>query len=111
MLFLLCRPELVLQQLLRSHAKLLWAPTNYFACGRFVNSSDSVMSVGAAGPLGGDRVAKGEKKPPGSPAVFSGISVALYAPSTLSIRQRSEIPKKVKIKLGGHDGDSVRQKS
>ncbi|MEB4633475.1 hypothetical protein [Burkholderia contaminans] len=60
---------------------------------------------------GGDRVAKGEKKPPGSPAVFSGISVALYALSTLSIRQRSEMPKKVKIKLGGHDGDSVRQKS
>ncbi|WP_185733808.1 hypothetical protein [Burkholderia sp. Bp8986] len=60
---------------------------------------------------GGDRVAKGEKKPPGSPAVFSGISVALHAPSTLSIRQRSEMPKKVKIKLGGHDGDSVRQKS
>ncbi|MBY4867941.1 MULTISPECIES: hypothetical protein [Burkholderia] len=60
---------------------------------------------------GGDRLAKGEKKPPGSPAVFSGISVALYAPSTLSIRQRSEMPKKVKIKLGGHDGDSVRQKS
>ncbi|HDR9762345.1 TPA: hypothetical protein ACK3Q6_004783 [Burkholderia cepacia] len=60
---------------------------------------------------GGDRVAKGEKKPPGSPAVFSGISVALYAPSTLSIRQRSEMPKKVKVKLGGHDGDSVRQKS
>ncbi|MGU7782322.1 MULTISPECIES: hypothetical protein [Burkholderia] len=56
-------------------------------------------------------MAKGEKKPPGSPAVFSGISVALYAPSTLSIRQRSEIPKKVKVKLGGHDGDSVRQKS
>ncbi|QVN16799.1 hypothetical protein [Burkholderia pyrrocinia] len=60
---------------------------------------------------GGDQLAKGEKKPPGSPAVFSGISVALYAPSTLSIRQRSEIPKKVKIELGGHDGDSVRQKS
>ncbi|WP_175915730.1 MULTISPECIES: hypothetical protein [Burkholderia] len=60
---------------------------------------------------GSDRLAKGEKKPPGSPAVFSGISVALYAPSTLSIRQRSEMPKKVKIKLGGHDGDSVRQKS
>ncbi|WP_167361736.1 hypothetical protein [Burkholderia pseudomultivorans] len=60
---------------------------------------------------GGDRLAKGEKKPPGSPAVFSGISVALYAPSTLSIRQRSEMPKKVKVKLGGHDGDSVRRKS
>ncbi|WP_198350463.1 hypothetical protein [Burkholderia ubonensis] len=60
---------------------------------------------------GGDRVAKGEKKPPGSPAVFSGILVALYAPSTLSIRQRSEMPKKVKVKLGGHDGKLVRQKS
>ncbi|WP_175871511.1 hypothetical protein [Burkholderia sp. BCC0397] len=60
---------------------------------------------------GGDRLAKGEKKPPGSPAVFSGISVARYAPSTLSIRQRSEIPKKVKVKLGGHDGNSARQKS
>ncbi|WP_198389003.1 hypothetical protein [Burkholderia ubonensis] len=60
---------------------------------------------------GGDRVAKGEKKTPGSPAVFSGILVALYAPSTLSIRQRSEMPKKVKVKLGGHDGKLVRQKS
>ncbi|MBR8057305.1 hypothetical protein [Burkholderia dolosa] len=60
---------------------------------------------------GDDRQAKGEKKTPGSPAVFSGISVALCAPSTLSIRQRSEIPKKVKVKLGGHDGDSVRRKS
>ncbi|WP_198388782.1 hypothetical protein [Burkholderia ubonensis] len=60
---------------------------------------------------GGDRVAKGEKKPPGSPAVFSGILVARYAPSTLSIRQRSEMPKKVKVKLGGHDGKLVRQKS
>ncbi|WP_175882189.1 hypothetical protein [Burkholderia sp. BCC0044] len=60
---------------------------------------------------GGDRLTKGEKKPPGSPAVFSGISVALHAPSTLSIRQRSEIPKKVKVKLGGHDGNSARQKS
>ncbi|WP_269509059.1 hypothetical protein [Burkholderia sp. IMCC1007] len=66
---------------------------------------------GCGTACGGDRLAKGEKKPPGSPAVFSGISVALYAPSTLSIRQRSEMPKKVKIKLGGHDGDSVRQKS
>ncbi|PAJ76689.1 hypothetical protein DF159_09020 [Burkholderia ubonensis] len=42
---------------------------------------------------------------------FSGILVALYAPSTLSIRQRSEMPKKVKVKLGGHDGKLVRQKS
>ncbi|WP_196482726.1 hypothetical protein [Burkholderia stagnalis] len=57
------------------------------------------------------RVAKGEKKPPGSPAVFSGILVALHAPSTLSIRQRSEMPEKVKVKLGGHDGDWIRQKS
>ncbi|WP_198340641.1 hypothetical protein [Burkholderia ubonensis] len=42
---------------------------------------------------------------------FSGILVALYAPSTLSIRQRPEMPKKVKVKLGGHDGKLVRQKS
>ncbi|RQS67987.1 hypothetical protein DID96_20565 [Burkholderia sp. Bp8963] len=42
---------------------------------------------------------------------FSGISVALYAPSTLSIRQRSEIPKKVKVKLGGHDGNRVVKKN
>ncbi|WP_231110385.1 hypothetical protein [Burkholderia territorii] len=91
---------------------ILRAPFGQCACGRFINSSDSVISVGGRGiRCGGDRVAKGEKKPPGSPAVFSGISVALYAPSTLSIRQRSEIPKKVKVKLGGHDGDSVRQKS
>nr|WP_223959896.1 hypothetical protein [Burkholderia diffusa] len=76
---------------------------------QFKRFSDFGRGRGMRG--GGDRVAKGEKKPPGSPAVFSGISVALYAPSTLSIRQRSEMPKKVKIKLGGHDGDSVRQKS
>nr|WP_162492268.1 hypothetical protein [Burkholderia ambifaria] len=54
---------------------------------------------------------EGRKKTAGFAGGFSGISVALYAPSTLSIRQRSEMPKKVKIKLGGHDGDSVRQKS
>ncbi|HDR9484720.1 TPA: hypothetical protein QDC20_006142 [Burkholderia aenigmatica] len=81
---------------------------------RAADSSIQAIQWFRSGPrdrCGGDRVAKGEKKPPGSPAVFSGISVALYAPSTLSIRQRSEIPKKVKVKLGGHDGDSVRQKS
>ncbi|WP_199855850.1 hypothetical protein [Burkholderia metallica] len=64
---------------------------------------------GVAAAATGWRRAK--KKPPGSPAVFSGISVALDAPSTLSIRQRSEMPKKVKVKLGGHDGNGVRQKS
>ncbi|MGU7814146.1 hypothetical protein [Burkholderia sp. AW49-1] len=91
---------------------ILRAPFGQCACGRFINSSNSVISVGAAGcAAAATGWAKGEKKPPGSPAVFSGISVALYAPSTLSIRQRSEMPKKVKIKLGGHDGDSVRQKS
>ncbi|WP_185640573.1 MULTISPECIES: hypothetical protein [unclassified Burkholderia] len=82
--------------------------------GRAADSSIQLIQwfrSGPRGPLRSDRVAKGEKKPPGSPAVFSGISVALHAPSTLSIRQRSEMPKKVKIKLGGHDGDSVRQKS
>ncbi|WP_414450309.1 hypothetical protein AB4851_32365 [Burkholderia sp. 22PA0099] len=52
--------------------------------------------------IGSRSDAGGAKKPPGSPAVFSGIRFALYALSLLSIRQRSEIPKKVKIKLGGH---------
>ncbi|MBB5502918.1 hypothetical protein [Paraburkholderia sp. MM5384-R2] len=33
---------------------------------------------------------------------FSGILGVLRALTPLSIRQRSEIPKKVKIKLGGH---------
>ncbi|HEY1996215.1 hypothetical protein [Paraburkholderia sp.] len=33
---------------------------------------------------------------------FSGISGALRALTPLSIRQRSEMPKKVKVKLGGH---------
>ncbi|WP_431821501.1 hypothetical protein [Burkholderia sp. F1] len=81
---------------------------------RAANSSiQAIQSFRPAlrGGCGDDRVAKGEKKPPGSPAVFSGILVALYAPSTLSIRQRSEMPKKVKVKLGGHDGKLVRQKS
>ncbi|WP_177315750.1 hypothetical protein [Burkholderia ubonensis] len=81
---------------------------------RAANSSiQAIQSFRPArrGDCGGDRVAKGEKKPPGSPAVFSGILVALYAPSTLSIRQRSEMPKKVKVKLGGHDRKLVRQKS
>ncbi|WP_165582124.1 hypothetical protein [Burkholderia cepacia] len=76
---------------------------------QFKRFSDFGRGRGTAAAATGE--AKGEKKPPGSPAVFSGISVALYAPSTLSIRQRSEMPKKVKVKLGGHDGDSVRQKS
>jgi hypothetical protein len=34
---------------------------------------------------------------------FSGILGVLRALTPLSIRQRSEMPKKVKIKLGGHD--------
>ncbi|WP_334046788.1 hypothetical protein [Burkholderia cepacia] len=76
---------------------------------QFKQFSDFGRGCGTAAAATGKRRAK--KKPPGSPAVFSGISVALYAPSTLSIRQRSEMPKKVKVKLGGHDGDSVRQKS
>ncbi|WP_152530608.1 hypothetical protein [Paraburkholderia dilworthii] len=33
---------------------------------------------------------------------FSGILGVLRALTPLSIRQRSEIPKKVKIELGGH---------
>jgi hypothetical protein len=35
---------------------------------------------------------------------FSGILGVLRALTPLSIRQRSEIPKKVKVKLGGHGG-------
>ncbi|WP_179401875.1 hypothetical protein [Burkholderia guangdongensis] len=53
----------------------------------------------------------GRKKTAGLAGGFSGISFALRAPSTLSIRQRSEIPVKVKIKLGGHGGDAIHQKS
>ncbi|WP_175888602.1 MULTISPECIES: hypothetical protein [Burkholderia] len=90
---------------------ILRAPFGQCVCGRFIDAGNSGVPVGPRDRCGGDRLAKGEKKPPGSPAVFSGISVALYAPSTLSIRQRSEIPKKVKVKLGGHDGNSARQKS
>jgi hypothetical protein len=33
---------------------------------------------------------------------FSGISGAFRALTPLSIRQRSEMPEKIKIKLGGH---------
>jgi hypothetical protein len=33
---------------------------------------------------------------------FSGILGVLRALTPLSIRQRSEIPEKVKVKLGGH---------
>jgi hypothetical protein len=45
-----------------------------------------------------------EKKPPDSLAVFR-VSVDSRVLPTLSIRQRPEMPKKVKIKLrrGGHD--------
>jgi hypothetical protein len=44
-----------------------------------------------------------KKKPPGLAGGFSGILGVLRALTPLSIRQRSEMPKKVKIKLGGHD--------
>ncbi|MET3818745.1 hypothetical protein ACVK00_003990 [Burkholderia sp. PvR073] len=87
------------------------APTKYYACGKFIDSGNSGVSAGAAGLLRRRPAGEGRKKTAGFAGGFSGISVALYAPSTLSIRQRSEMPKKVKIKLGGHDGDSVRQKS
>jgi hypothetical protein len=89
----------------------LRAPPNDYACGKFIDSDNSVVSIGAAGPLRRRPAGEGRKKTAGFAGGFSGISVALHAPSTLSIRQRSEMPKKVKIKLGGHDGDSVRQKS
>ncbi|WP_080419514.1 hypothetical protein [Burkholderia ubonensis] len=82
---------------------------------RAANSSiQAIQSFRPAlrGDCGGERVAKGEKKNRRvRRRFFSGILVALYAPSTLSIRQRSEMPKKVKVKLGGHDGKLVRQKS
>ncbi|MFM0518299.1 hypothetical protein PQR08_12780 [Caballeronia jiangsuensis] len=45
-------------------------------------------------------------------AVFSGIrSVQPVYDSPLSIRQRLEMPKEIKIKLGGHDGSKVCRKS
>jgi hypothetical protein len=46
-----------------------------------------------------------EKKPPDSLAVFR-VSVDSRVLPTLSIRQRPEMPKKVKVKLrrGGHGG-------
>jgi hypothetical protein len=47
---------------------------------------------------------RGEKKPPDLLAVFSGILGAFRALLLLSIRQRSEIPKEVKVKLGGQHG-------
>jgi hypothetical protein len=50
---------------------------------------------------------RGEKKPPDSLAVFSGILGALRALTPLSIRQRSEMPEKIKIKLGGHGESEV----
>jgi hypothetical protein len=48
---------------------------------------------------------KDKKKPPGLAGGFSCIRV-LRVLSTLSIRQRSEMPKKVKIKLRGVHGDN-----
>jgi hypothetical protein len=45
---------------------------------------------------------RGRKKTARLAGGFSGISGALRALTPLSIRQRSEMPKKVKVKLGGH---------
>ncbi|AZG15061.1 hypothetical protein EHF44_17420 [Cupriavidus pauculus] len=42
------------------------------------------------------------KKPPGSLAVSLALGVCLQP--SLSIRQRCEMPKEVKVKLGGHGG-------
>jgi hypothetical protein len=50
---------------------------------------------------------RGEKKPPGLLAVFREFWGASRALVPLSIRQRSEIPKKVKVKLGGHGESKV----
>jgi hypothetical protein len=49
----------------------------------------------------------GRKKTARLAGGFSGILGALRALTPLSIRQRSEMPKKVKIKLGGHGGSKV----
>jgi hypothetical protein len=43
------------------------------------------------------------KKPPGSLAAFLGIFGCLQA--SLSIRQRCEIAKEIKVKLSGHGGN------
>ncbi|MET3230513.1 UNVERIFIED_ORG: hypothetical protein ABIC54_002707 [Burkholderia sp. 1263] len=45
----------------------------------------------------------GRKKTARLAGGFSGILGVLRALTPLSIRQRSEMPKKVKVKLGGHD--------
>ncbi|MBW9105620.1 hypothetical protein [Paraburkholderia phenoliruptrix] len=44
----------------------------------------------------------GRKKTARLAGGFSGILGVLRALTPLSIRQRSEIPEKVKVKLGGH---------
>jgi hypothetical protein len=49
---------------------------------------------------------KDEKKPPGLLAV-SRVFGVLRVLSTLSIRQRSEIPKEVKVKLRGGHGEKL----
>jgi hypothetical protein len=51
------------------------------------------------------RKAKGKKKPPDLLAV-SRVFGVLRVLSTLSIRQRSEIPEKIKVKLRGGHGKS-----
>jgi len=48
--------------------------------------------------------ATGIKKPPDSAGGFSGNLGFAQNDLPLSIRQRLEMPEKVKIKLGGHDG-------
>jgi len=48
----------------------------------------------------------GEKKPPDSLAVFREFQV-FRALTPLSIRQRSEMPEKIKVKLGGRHGEKV----
>ncbi|PMS25830.1 hypothetical protein C0Z19_08870 [Trinickia soli] len=41
---------------------------------------------------------------------FFGNSGSRYALTPLSIRQRTEMPKEVKVKLRGHDGGVAHQK-
>ncbi|MCS3389875.1 hypothetical protein NX868_22765 [Burkholderia thailandensis] len=74
----------------------------------------SIRQIGDSGKLV-DRAVKprlltgGAKKNRRVRRRFFGNSVALRAPSLLSIRQRPEMPKKVKVKLCGHGGNAMCQ--
>ncbi|HXZ08812.1 MAG TPA: hypothetical protein VEI25_12200 [Paraburkholderia sp.] len=54
----------------------------------------------------GEKDEKGRKKTARLAGGFSGILGVLRVLTPLSIRQRSEIPEKVKVKLGGGHGEN-----